>query len=134
MSLIFDLFLWNMTGNHKTIKYEAHIYTKEELISFFKIVDNLPSSKGSPYKKYVAPVIFRLYYLCGMRLSEAINLKLEDVNFNAGYLLVQEAKGWKERKVYLSDELISMLKEYNQIISFLLPERKYFFQIGRAHV
>lgn len=62
-----------------------------------------------------------------MRLSEAINLELEDVNFNDGYLLVQEAKGWKERKIYLSDELISMLKEYNQIISFLLPERKYFF-------
>ena len=76
-----------------------------------------------------------------MRLSEAINLELEDVNFNDGYLLVQEAKGWKERKVYLSDELISMLKEYNQIISFLLPERKYFFptntgdkKIGKATI
>lgn len=112
---------------NKQIKYDPHIYTKEELVAFFKVADSLESSVYSPYREYIAPVIFRLFFLCGMRHSEVLNLEIDDVNFDENYLRIKESKSWKERKVYFSDEIRNMLIEYNEIISALKPERRYFF-------
>lgn len=117
---------------NKQIKYDPHIYTKEELMAFFKVVDSLGPSVYSPYREYIAPVIFRLFFLCGMRHSEVLNLEMEDVNFDERYLRIKESKSWKERKVYFSDEIRDMLIEYNEIISALKPERRYFFPAVRG--
>ena len=112
---------------NKQIKYDPHIYAKEELIAFFNVVDNLKPSIYSPYKTYIAPVIFRLFFLCGMRHSEVIRLEKDDIYDDYKYLRIKESKSWKERKIYLSDELSGMLKEYDEIISLLEPNRNFFF-------
>lgn len=109
------------------IKYEAHIYTKDELISFFREADNIPYSSFSPYKCYIIPVIFRLYFLCGLRLSEGIHIKREDINFNTGCITISESKSWKLRKIYVSQELLAMLREYDEIIDNKMPDRRCFF-------
>ena len=112
---------------NKQIKYDPHIYAKEELIAFFNVVDNLKPSIYSPYKTYIAPVIFRLFFLCGMRHSEVIRLEKDDIYDDYKCLRIKESKSWKERKIYLSDELSGMLKEYDEIISLLEPNRNFFF-------
>ena len=112
---------------NKQIKYDPHIYTKEELIAFFNVTDNLKPSIYSPYKVYIAPVIFRLFFLCGMRHSEVLHLEMDDINDDYKCLRIKESKSWKERKIYISDELSRMLKEYDEIISELKPNRKFFF-------
>jgi len=111
----------------KQIKFDPHIYTKEELIRLFEVIDNLPVSIFSPYKRYIAPVLFRFCFLCGMRLSETVNLKTEDVDTDNGILTIRESKCWKKRKVFLSDEVSGMVKEYDEIISKIVPDRKMFF-------
>lgn len=111
----------------KQIKFDPHIYTKEELIRLFEVIDNLPVSVFSPYKRYIAPVLFRFCFLCGMRLSETVNLKTDDVDTDNGILTIQESKCWKKRKVFLSDEVSGMVKEYDEIISKIVPDRKMFF-------
>lgn len=112
---------------NKQIKYNPHIYTKEELIAFFNVTDNLKPSIYSPYKVYIVPVIFRLFFLCGMRHSEVLHLEMDDINDDYKCLRIKESKSWKERKIYLSDELSMMLKEYDEIISKLKPNREFFF-------
>lgn len=112
---------------NKQIKYDPHIYTKEELIAFFNVTDNLKPSIYSPYKVYIAPVIFRLFFLCGMRHSEVLHLEMDDINDDYKCLRIKESKSWKERKIYISDELSRMLKEYDEIISELKPNREFFF-------
>lgn len=112
---------------NKQIKYDPHIYTKEELIAFFNVTDNLKPSIYSPYKVYIAPVIFRLFFLCGMRHSEVLHLEMDDINDDYTCLRIKESKSWKERKIYISDELSRMLKEYDEIISELKPNREFFF-------
>lgn len=94
---------------------------------FFNVVDNLKPSIYSPYKTYIAPVIFRLFFLCGMRHSEVIRLEKDDIYDDYKCLRIKESKSWKERKIYLSDELSGMLKEYDEIISLLEPNRNFFF-------
>ena len=84
---------------NKQIKYDPHIYAKEELIAFFNVVDNLKPSIYSPYKTYIAPVIFRLFFLCGMRHSEVIRLEKDDIYDDYKCLRIEESKSWKERYI-----------------------------------
>ena len=53
----------------KTTRYDAHIYTDEELKKFFAAVDKSQSVPGEcPYRSYVMPVFFRILYTSGMRV------------------------------------------------------------------
>jgi integrase/recombinase XerD len=54
-------------------------------------------------------------YSCGMRVSELLNLKLSDINFNQGVIRIL-GKGSKERIVPIGEELISLLKNYIELI------------------
>lgn len=66
---------------HKTIKYDAHIYTNEELKKFFEVVDKSKSVHDScPYRGDVMPIFFRILYTSGMRVSELRLLKISDIN------------------------------------------------------
>ncbi|MDD2962854.1 MAG: site-specific integrase [Bacteroidales bacterium] len=55
-----------------------------------------------------------LIYGCGLRRSELLNLKPEDVDSRRHLLHIINAKGKKDRVVPLSDKLIAMLREYFQ--------------------
>ncbi|MFR3229183.1 MAG: hypothetical protein ACLTPG_09630 [Mediterraneibacter gnavus] len=46
----------------KQIRYDAHIFTEEELKAFFASIDACKKSPFSPLRCYVIPVIFRLIY------------------------------------------------------------------------
>lgn len=63
-------------------------------------------------------VMFELLYSSGLRVSELILLKLEDINFEAGFLRVL-GKGSKERIVPVNLRSIERMKKY---ISLQRPE------------
>jgi len=79
-------------------------------------------------------VMFELLYSSGLRVSELISLKLEDVSFDAGFLRVT-GKGGKERIVPLHSRALERLKRY---ISVDRPEivrgrrSPYLFITGRG--
>jgi integrase/recombinase XerD len=56
-------------------------------------------------------VMFELLYSSGLRVSELVSLKTEDINFEAGFLRVL-GKGSKERIVPLHMKTIEKLKKY----------------------
>lgn len=56
-------------------------------------------------------VLFELFYACGLRLSELINLTVSSINFDESTLLIF-GKGSKERIVPFYDSMGSDLKEY----------------------
>ena len=60
-------------------------------------------------KKLEEKLIVAMLVSLGVRRSELINIKLEDVNENCINIL---GKGSKERQVYLPDDVFEMLKEY----------------------
>ena len=118
----------------KQLKYQAHIYTQQEKIAFFKSVDNCKPVNASPTKHYVAPVIFRLLYCCGLRESEALKLSVDDVDLENGCITIRESKGWKARKVYMSADVLEQCKRYHAAISKTVPLRDAFFpnKYGKA--
>jgi integron integrase len=55
-------------------------------------------------------LVVKLLYGTGMRLMEAIRLRIKDVNFEYRQILVREAKGNKDRVTVLPESLIEPLK------------------------
>ena len=75
----------------------------------------------------VLPVLFRMLYTCGLRVSEALKLKVEDVDLQQGTLLVLDAKGGKDRLVAMSETMTALCREYRSNESVHNFESDYFF-------
>lgn len=91
----------------KQVKF-VKVYTKERLyiseLEFMKIAKKVKSST-------VKAVLQTIFYT-GLRLSEAISLKMDDVNFEHEYVHVKEGKGKKERMVPMNEKLKKILLDY----------------------
>lgn len=57
-------------------------------------------------------VILCLMFDCGLRVSEVINLKLQDIDQSNMVLIIRQAKGRKDRKVKLTNVMLSLLLAY----------------------
>lgn len=77
------------------------VLTKEELSAFFDACDN------PKYK-----MIFMLIYGSGLRIGEAANLRVEDIDSKKMRIFVREGKGNKERYTILPKVSLEMLREY----------------------
>lgn len=64
----------------------------------------------------------------GLRISEALNIKLEDLSLDAKELIVKKGKGKKQRIVYLNSKIINAIKEYLKVrdseSEYLFPSRE----------
>jgi site-specific recombinase XerD len=104
------LFYYNeLLGNKfeiKTPKVKRPIpvvLTKDEIEQLFSVI------KNQKHK-----LLLKLYYSSGLRLSEAINLKKKDLDFNENVVWIRDGKGGKDRMSIVSENLIKELKEFTQ--------------------
>lgn len=116
----------------KIKRYVPHIFTKEELQVFFTAADHCTYRAVSPVRHLVVPVIFRVLYCCGLRSSEAIGLKVSDVNFDTGKIIIRQSKGNKDRTVMLSQDVLNLCRIYHERINSIFRERIYFFPNHRG--
>ncbi|MEW5675792.1 site-specific integrase [Flavobacterium enshiense] len=59
--------------------------------------------------------ILSLIYACGLRRSEALNLKLTDINSERFLITIRQSKGKKDRIVPVSQKILDMLRDYYKI-------------------
>lgn len=111
----------------KSKEFVPYIFTKEELSRLFSAVDETPECKISPLRHLVMPVLFRLIYTCGLRVTEALQLTISDVDLDQGVLSVYAAKGDKDRIVGISDSMLTYMKTYRTHPSVKQSDSKYFF-------
>lgn len=57
-------------------------------------------------------ICLRLIYQCGLRVGEAVGLRVEDIQGKAGRLHIREAKGGKDRYVPLSQPMYQELRQW----------------------
>jgi site-specific recombinase XerD len=50
-------------------------------------------------------------YSCGLRLSEGIQLKVEDIDSDRGFLSIRQSKGNKDRNVPLPEKTLKLLRQ-----------------------
>lgn len=51
-------------------------------------------------------------YSAGLRRSELINLRIQDIKTDEGYIFIKGGKGQKDRKTILSTKLLTVLRKY----------------------
>jgi integrase/recombinase XerD len=59
--------------------FVPYIFTREQIGCLFQMADRLPYDLRSPVRHLIIPEVFRLLYGCGLRISEALQLRIKDV-------------------------------------------------------
>ena len=108
-----------------------YIPSEEEILKLLTHIDNRSKQDFHPpvanRLKIEYPVMFRLYYFCGLRLNEVVMLKREDVNLSSGRLFIKKSKGDKDRYVYVAEDFRDLLVRYDRYMDNLVPSREWFF-------
>jgi len=108
-------------------KYQPYIFTDNELRAFFTVVDNCKYNYAYPYRQAMMPIIFRLLYGTGLRISEACNLRIKDIDFENGILKIIDSKFHKDRLVPVTNILNQRMQYFLKVAhSFSLPEEIFF--------
>lgn len=107
--------------------YIPYIFTEEEMRNIFVSCDNFPVSDVSPNRNRVLQLLIRMLYGCGLRISEALSLKLDDVDLENGILFVREAKLGKERLVPMAETLTKQCRQYSNEVHKYETTNSYFF-------
>lgn len=68
-----------------------------------------------------------MLYGCGLRISEALFLKVSDVNLKDGILTVTKSKFNKSRLVPMSVSLTKICSDYAEKMHFSIKDNGYFF-------
>ena len=111
-------------------RYEAHIYTDDELNRFFKAADNCRFSRYNIHRQRMLPLFFRILYTSGLRLGELCHLTLGDINFEESYITVYGAKNGKDRIVPIHPRLCEKCVELKNDIHMLNSKETPFFFIN----
>lgn len=111
----------------KKCTYIPYIFSEEELGNLFRAADTYPPYRLSN-RHIVDSVMFRMIYGCGLRLSEALNLKLKDVDITEGTLTILQSKNNKDRKIPMAASLVSRCKKYNREMHLFSDEHTYYFK------
>ena len=88
-----------------------YVFSDEEIRRLFHAIDTQPLSEMSN-RALVDPVLFRVFYATGMRLSEALNLQLRDVDLTRATLEVRDGKNHEGRVVPITRRLAESVESY----------------------
>ncbi|MCL5261170.1 MAG: tyrosine-type recombinase/integrase [Gammaproteobacteria bacterium] len=88
-----------------------YIYSKQEIKLILNTALNYQTNK-SHIVPYVIQVVFLLLYATGLRLHEALDLTIGDVDLIEAVITVRETKFYKTRLVPFNMQLLQTIKEY----------------------
>lgn len=125
LRLIFELY--NLHHLHVILPYIKKITKMPVVLSRSEVLLMINTPKLFSHQVMIA-----VLYSCGLRCSELINLRTEDIDFERNVLYVQPGKNKRDRILPLGEVLPKMLKEYIHIhhpANFLFKgvmNRKYY--------
>lgn len=126
-NLGYDVFIPPKTHKVRGGEYIPYIFTHEEIERFLQVVDSIaPHPRSNKHQSY--PLLFRLLYCCGLRISEALHLKISDVDFDRGVLFIRESKFNKDRIIPVSAPLAEMLSRYQNLFNRNNAPEDYYFR------
>ncbi len=104
---------------HKTL---PQVLSQEEIKAFFSVLQD---------PKYFA--IASTLYGSGLRLSECVNLKIEDLDSSNMVITVRDGKGKKDRVTIMSQKQLEALRDYYsksrvKPVTYLFPKKDDRFQ------
>jgi integrase len=107
--------------------FTPYIFTHEEISKLFKASDSVHPIPQSRNIHKTLPVLIRLLYSCGLRVSEAVGLRCKDVDLVKGILTVRETKFGKDRLIPISESLLHCCREYREKVIAWATDDDFFF-------
>ncbi|WP_031517532.1 tyrosine-type recombinase/integrase [Desulfofalx alkaliphila] len=109
-----------------TSNYQSNIcISKEDLIKVQKEIANpadITKLEVEGFRQAILEAgdrrlfaIVTLLAYSGLRISEALNIGLEDFNLHTKELIIRKGKGQKQRIVYLNSKIVTAIKEYLKV-------------------
>ena len=98
----------------KRSDFRPHILSDEEISAFFAAADTLAVEPGSQFfgrRRYFS-TLFRMLLGCGLRITEALNILVSDINFDTRSIRLLVTKNDKERVVVMSGSLTEEIRRY----------------------
>jgi integrase len=83
--------------------------------NIFKVSDKLTlSSKNMASILFAIPALLRFLYSTGVRISEALSIKNEDVDFGRQRIVLKKTKNQMQRLVPIHPSLLEVLRQYKE--------------------
>jgi integrase len=129
---------------HRSDRARPYLYSDEEIRRLLDAALKLPTPRcSSQLRPWMFYCLFGLLSVTGLRISEALNLKLDDVDLSEGLLTIRGAKLNRSRLVPIHPSTCAVLAEYlkRRAQSFSQPISAYVFvscrgtrlDLGRVH-
>lgn len=108
-------------------RYTPYIFSNEELAALFDRIDSCPYWPANPLRQREYPLLFRLLYCCGFRVSEVCRMKVLNWHEDRGLLTVHDGKYSRERQVPLAADIALRTQKYcASVHRFSAPETYLF--------
>jgi integrase/recombinase XerD len=121
-------FFGEIIGKDITVKIKRPKFEKKIPITLSKkeIKNLLESIKNIKHR-----ILLELMVASGLRVSEAVALKIEDIDFEEKTIHVKSGKGGKDRKTIVS---VSVLKLINEYLDIRKIDSEYLFEKKEGHI
>jgi len=116
-------------GLHSVQRYSymPYIFTMAEIKQIFDVCDHYPPNNITPNRHLMLPLLIRILYGCGLRLSEVTRLKLSDIDLKKGTLFIRDTKFNKERILPMADSLTERCRHYCNVAYIGKMNNSYLF-------
>jgi len=92
--------------------FVPRLLTEEEVGRLLDAADSMAFNPQTPLRHVVVPMMMRVTYCCGLRISEATRLLVSDVDLGDGVISIWNTKFNKDRRVPMSESLTQRCNEY----------------------
>ncbi len=113
-------------------EYQPELFSLADIENLCSIADNCTTdgNKNLPWITVEMPMILRLLFSCGLRLSETLEIQMRDISLDSGIITMCHTKKDKERLVPVSPEMMTLLQQYCMAIGAMGNPGYYIFPSG----
>ncbi len=76
------------------------------------VMEYIRHSNPTEYQYRLQETYYSLLFYEGLRLSESINLKTRDIDWDSDEIIIVDGKGGKDRRIGINKEVKPLMKEY----------------------
>ena len=105
-----EFFFKNILGKKLDIRHPKRNKPIPEVLTIEEVRKLIEATNNIKHK-----LIIKLLYGCGLRVSELVNLKKQDVNFSERLIHIRLSKGRKDRFVKIPDSMKEHLESYSKM-------------------
>ncbi len=103
-----------------------YIFTDDEINTLYSLLIAKVNKDSSNINHKTFYILFSLYYGCGLRKSEALDLTINDFNINERTLSIIKSKNNVSRYISLSDSIYNQLLKYIKFRNSIAKTNKLF--------